>query len=520
MVHEGTRERGPADPHLAGRRGGALAHGASSMTLPGIAEGRHPVADARRRRGVADLQVPARGRDRADREGGRGARRRSRRSRARRCSRSSTTWRWPPPTSRAAASSSRSSCCSSRSDPEHARRIIDRVRPRRSSRPPGFTSLGKADPQQLSKFILAEQPQTIALILAHLDSSHAAQLLSLLPETPARGRADAHGEPRRDLARGRQPHLVGHRAAPQDARHVQPRVVRRRAGGRGTAQPPRPHRQPAGPRVARGADARPRRVDPQPDVRLRRPDEGRGHGAARDRPARRPEGADGGAQGHDRGDAQPLLPEHVEARGRHAAGGDGRARRDPAARGREGAARGRRHRAEARRRRPARPRAPPPERRMSSRAQARSADGRRSSRSTGAAPARPPTDRSSRCSPEPSRPAAGRRRAARDRRRRSTRRGWPRSSARRSPRATSRASGRAPRPAPSAPRRCCGAWRETHRGARRRAPRDDPRDRTPDGAARAGDRPAHRPPRGGARLGADARRWRAWRSSGSATAPP
>ncbi len=66
--------------------------------------------------------------------------------------------------------------------PDHARRIIDRV-VRSFQSTAGFTSLAKADPQQLSKFILAEQPQTIALILAHLDSSHAAQLLSLLPET-------------------------------------------------------------------------------------------------------------------------------------------------------------------------------------------------------------------------------------------------------------------------------------------------------------------------------------------------
>src|SRR5690606_10703475 len=45
----------------------------------------------------------------------------------------------------------------------------------------GFTSLEKADPQQLSKFILGEHPQTIALILAHLHASSAAQLIALLP---------------------------------------------------------------------------------------------------------------------------------------------------------------------------------------------------------------------------------------------------------------------------------------------------------------------------------------------------
>src|SRR5512142_2347746 len=66
--------------------------------------------------------------------------------------------------------------------PDHARRIIDRV-VRSFQSTAGFTSLAKADPQQLSKFILGEQPQTIALILAHLDSSHGAQLLSLLPES-------------------------------------------------------------------------------------------------------------------------------------------------------------------------------------------------------------------------------------------------------------------------------------------------------------------------------------------------
>lgn len=65
--------------------------------------------------------------------------------------------------------------------PEGARRILDRVARSFQSRA-GFNTLAKTDPQQLSKFILAEQPQTIALILAHLDASQAAQLVSLLPE--------------------------------------------------------------------------------------------------------------------------------------------------------------------------------------------------------------------------------------------------------------------------------------------------------------------------------------------------
>ena len=46
----------------------------------------------------------------------------------------------------------------------------------------GFTSLTQSDPNQLAKFVLNEQPQTIALIMAHLDGSAAAELVRLLPE--------------------------------------------------------------------------------------------------------------------------------------------------------------------------------------------------------------------------------------------------------------------------------------------------------------------------------------------------
>jgi flagellar motor switch protein FliG len=62
-----------------------------------------------------------------------------------------------------------------------ARRIMDRVL-RSFQSTAGFTSLAKADPQQLSKFILGEHPQTIALILAHLNPGNAAQLVTLLPD--------------------------------------------------------------------------------------------------------------------------------------------------------------------------------------------------------------------------------------------------------------------------------------------------------------------------------------------------
>jgi len=64
---------------------------------------------------------------------------------------------------------------------EAARRILERVMHSFQSTA-GFKSLTTVDPEQLSKFILGEHPQTIALILAHLNSSNAAQLITLLPD--------------------------------------------------------------------------------------------------------------------------------------------------------------------------------------------------------------------------------------------------------------------------------------------------------------------------------------------------
>jgi flagellar motor switch protein FliG len=66
--------------------------------------------------------------------------------------------------------------------PDTARRIIEKV-VRSFESTAGFSALEKADPQQLSKFIMGEHPQTIALILAHLNAANAAQLVTLLPET-------------------------------------------------------------------------------------------------------------------------------------------------------------------------------------------------------------------------------------------------------------------------------------------------------------------------------------------------
>jgi flagellar motor switch protein FliG len=65
-------------------------------------------------------------------------------------------------------------------------------------------SLRKADPKQLAKFIESEHPQTIALILAHLESKQASIVLMALP-------AELRAEPIKRLAQLRQfsPEMAG-----------------------------------------------------------------------------------------------------------------------------------------------------------------------------------------------------------------------------------------------------------------------------------------------------------------------
>src|SRR3954466_1410920 len=65
--------------------------------------------------------------------------------------------------------------------PDAARAIAERVERSAHSRS-AFSVLERADPRQVSKFILGEHPQTIALILAHMQPSSAAQLIALLPD--------------------------------------------------------------------------------------------------------------------------------------------------------------------------------------------------------------------------------------------------------------------------------------------------------------------------------------------------
>ncbi|MEO8591996.1 MAG: flagellar motor switch protein FliG [Candidatus Solibacter sp.] len=65
--------------------------------------------------------------------------------------------------------------------PEVSKRMMDRLLSALENDMTTFDALQKADPQQLAKFLHSEHPQTIALVLAHLNPSQAAALLSSLP---------------------------------------------------------------------------------------------------------------------------------------------------------------------------------------------------------------------------------------------------------------------------------------------------------------------------------------------------
>jgi flagellar motor switch protein FliG len=65
--------------------------------------------------------------------------------------------------------------------PEQAKRLLDRLTKALGADAASFDAIQKADPQQLAKFIHNEHPQTIALVLSHLNSTQAAALLTSLP---------------------------------------------------------------------------------------------------------------------------------------------------------------------------------------------------------------------------------------------------------------------------------------------------------------------------------------------------
>jgi flagellar motor switch protein FliG len=65
--------------------------------------------------------------------------------------------------------------------PSAAQSLVERVAKSFGKGGFNFDNFRKADPQQLAKLIQDEHPQTIALILSHLDPSQAANLLSSIP---------------------------------------------------------------------------------------------------------------------------------------------------------------------------------------------------------------------------------------------------------------------------------------------------------------------------------------------------
>lgn len=71
--------------------------------------------------------------------------------------------------------------------PDVAKRLLDRLTKALGADAASFDAIQKADPQQLAKFIHSEHPQTIALVLSHLNQTQAAALLTSLP---AQMRAD------------------------------------------------------------------------------------------------------------------------------------------------------------------------------------------------------------------------------------------------------------------------------------------------------------------------------------------
>ena len=65
--------------------------------------------------------------------------------------------------------------------PEAAQKILDKLA-KSMENSKSFGDLTKVKPQQLADFIVTEHPQTIALILAHMDSTSAAETLSFFPD--------------------------------------------------------------------------------------------------------------------------------------------------------------------------------------------------------------------------------------------------------------------------------------------------------------------------------------------------
>jgi flagellar motor switch protein FliG len=65
--------------------------------------------------------------------------------------------------------------------PEEAKKVLDKLS-KSMQNTQNFAYLSKIKPQQLADFIVNEHPQTIALILAHMDATEAAETLQYFPD--------------------------------------------------------------------------------------------------------------------------------------------------------------------------------------------------------------------------------------------------------------------------------------------------------------------------------------------------
>ena len=65
--------------------------------------------------------------------------------------------------------------------PEEAKKVLDKLQ-KSMQETQNFAYLSKIKPNQLSDFIVNEHPQTIALILAHMDATEAADTINYFPE--------------------------------------------------------------------------------------------------------------------------------------------------------------------------------------------------------------------------------------------------------------------------------------------------------------------------------------------------
>ena len=197
---------------------------------------------------------------------------------------------------------------------EPAKKMLDRLMKTLGNETLSFDALQKTDPQQLAKFIHSEHPQTIALILSHLNPSQAAGLLFSLP---AEMRADV--ALRMASLDQISPEIISKIAAVigsklKVAGRAEPRILRRRARGGGNVQPPGLHHQQGNPGLHRAGESEPGGNHPPPDVRLRgsaaaghQCDQGSaGEGGSQD--------SDGRAQGHQRADEESHAAGHEPAR--------------------------------------------------------------------------------------------------------------------------------------------------------------------------------------------------------------